>query len=81
MRCTLASAFAIPRAQGSPHSHSQQRRALFHCVVGILPGPVAIEGRPELEAKHVAIFDQLRDVYQYRVAEVFKALGLEERIE
>ena len=39
------------------------------------------ERKPELEAKHTAIFDQLRDIYQHRVAEIFKTLGLEQRIE
>ncbi len=39
------------------------------------------EEKPELERKQNAIFDKLRDVYQYRVAELFKALGLEERLE
>jgi len=41
----------------------------------------AREDKPELEAKNAAIFEKLRDIYQYRIAEVFKALGLEERIE
>ena len=39
------------------------------------------EDKPELEKKHAAIFDKLRDIYQYRVAEMFKTLGFEERIE